>query len=84
VNLVDIGLRGGERVRHRRRDDRRWQEGIAVGVERDGSLGIRDAKGASRAIPLERVEVRTSGPRGGWIWESLAERAARSEQLELF
>jgi hypothetical protein len=84
VNLQDIGLRGGERVRYRRRADKRWQEGTAEGVERDGSLALRDGKGASRAIPIERVEVRTTGPRGGWVWESLAERAARAEQLDLF
>jgi hypothetical protein len=51
--------------------------------EDDGSLGVRDSKGALRAIPIELVEVRDKGPRGGVVWEPLAERAARSEQMKL-
>jgi hypothetical protein len=51
--------------------------------ERDGSVGLRDAKGAARAITIEHLQVRTTGPRGGTVWESLAERAARTEQLGL-
>ena len=31
-----------------------------------------------------RVEVRTTGPRGGVVWEPLPERAARTEQMGLF
>ena len=37
--------------------------------ERDGSIGVRDERGAARAIPLERLQVRTTGPRGGATWE---------------
>jgi hypothetical protein len=81
--LAQLGLREGERVRFRRKPDARWQEGAAVAVERDGSLGVRDGKGASRAIPLELVEVRATGPRGGAGWEPLLDRAARIEQLRL-
>jgi len=52
-------------------------------VEKDGSLGLRDSKGASRAIPVELVEVETRGPRGARAWEPVTERAARNEQLKL-
>jgi hypothetical protein len=51
--------------------------------ERDGSVGLSDGKGAARAIPVEQIEVRTQGPRGGVIWEPLPERAARTEQMRL-
>ena len=52
--------------------------------ETDGSLGLRDTKGALRALPLDRVEARTNGPRGGVVWEPVPERAARTEQLGFF
>ncbi|WP_334144728.1 hypothetical protein [Rhabdothermincola sp.] len=81
--LAALGLRPGDRVRFRRRADERWKEAVVVRRERDGSVGLRDAKGAARAITIERLQVRTTGPRGGTVWESLAERAARTEQLEL-
>ena len=48
-----------------------------------GSIGLRDAKGAARALPVDRLEVRTTGPRGATTWEPLAERAARTEQMRL-
>jgi hypothetical protein len=81
--LEQLGIRPGDTVRFRRRADGRWHEAIAVRRERDGSLGVRDRKGASRAIPLELVEVRGEGPRGATKWEPLLERAARVEQLRL-
>lgn len=56
---------------------------IVEHVEKDGSLGLRDDKGASRAIPVDLVEVETRGPRGARSWESVTERAARNEQLKL-
>lgn len=71
-------------MRFRRRVGRRWHEGVATRRERDGSLGVRDANGAARAIPLDRVEVRTDGPRGAPRWEPLLEVAARIDQLRLF
>jgi hypothetical protein len=83
VSLAELGLHPGEKVRFRRRPDERWREGVAVARERDGSVGIRDGKGASRAIPIGLVEVRMTGPRGAARWEPLAERAARTEQLRL-
>ncbi|MBI2711157.1 MAG: hypothetical protein HYX34_15920 [Actinobacteria bacterium] len=85
MNLVDVGLRPGERVRYRRRPGQRWAEGTVVGLERDGSLAIRDtAKGAARSIPIDRVEVRAVGPRGARVWEPVSDRVGRTEQLGLF
>ena len=83
MTLASLGLEPGMRVRFRRDPTRRWQTAVLERRETDGSLGLRDAKGAARAIPLELVEVRTSGPRGAATWEPVAERAARSEQLRL-
>jgi hypothetical protein len=83
VGLTELGLREGAAVRFRRKDTERWKDGTAVRREDDGSLGVRDSKGALRAIPIELVEVRDKGPRGGVVWEPLAERAARSEQMKL-
>ena len=52
--------------------------------ERDGSVGLRDPKGAAVAIRAENIEVLANGPRGGNRWEPLTDRAARTEQLGLF
>jgi hypothetical protein len=82
--LATLGLEPGAPVRFRRRGGERWKEGTVARREADGSLGVRDAKGALRALPLSLVEVRTTGPRGGVVWEPLPERAARTEQLDLF
>lgn len=84
AELVRIGLRRGDQVRWRRNEGERWIEGTVVGRERDGSVGLRDGKGAARAIALERLEVRTRGPRGGVQWDRVTDRAARDEQLGLF
>ena len=82
--LLALGLVEGDRVRWRAKPGGRWLEGRAVGRERDGSVGVRDGNGASRAITVDRLEVRAHGPRGGAVWEPLAVRAARTEQLGLF
>lgn len=82
--LDQLGLREGDRVRWRPRPDARPVEGTVVGRERDGSVGVRDTQGRSRALPVERLDVKIVGPRGGHGWEPLAERAARTEQLGLF
>lgn len=82
--LAALGLTAGERVRWRDRPGGRWREGTVVERERDGSVGVRDGKGASRAFTVDRLEVRTRGPRGARTWEPLAARAARTEQLPLF
>ena len=82
--LLQVGLRPGDRVRFRRTGGGSWQEAKVERRERDGSVGVRDGRGASRAIPLERLEVRTHGPRGGTLWEQVAERAERDEQLGIW
>ena len=83
TRLAAVGLRPGDRVRFRRRDGGRWREGVVVRRERDGSVGLHDEKGAARAIPLDRLEVRTTGPRGAVTWEPGTDRAARTEQMRL-
>jgi hypothetical protein len=83
TSLESLGLARGMEVRFRRVEGTRWRAATVERVERDGSLGLRDEKGAARAIPLERVEVRTAGPRGARTWEPARERAARTEQLRL-
>lgn len=80
--LVEIGLTAGDHVRFRR-GSKNWQGGVVERRERDGSVGLRDAKGAARAIPVDRLEVRANGPRGGDQWEPVSGRAARDEQLRL-
>lgn len=81
--LTALGLRVGDVVRFRRREGERWKEGTVAGREKDGSVGVRDLKGAARAIPPEQLEVRTIGPRGGVVWERVADHAQRTEQLGL-
>ena len=81
TGLTAIGLRAGEQVRFRRREGGRWELGAVIGLERDGSVGVRDSRGASRALPMDRIEVRSTGPRGARTWEPLVDRASRTEQL---
>ena len=83
MSLEQLGLRPGHPVRFRRPGEGRWHEGVATGIEKDGSLSIRDGKGSARAMPIALVEVRAAGARGAAIWEPLSERAARVEQLRL-
>jgi hypothetical protein len=82
--LLELGLQVGDRVRFRRRANGHWREATVQGREKDGSIAIRDADGAARAMPIERLEVRTRGPRGALAWEPLHERASRTEQLGLW
>jgi hypothetical protein len=81
--LAILGLKVGEQVRFRRGTAGRWQDGSVARRERDGSVGLTDAKGAARAIPVELIQVRRRGPRQGSGWEPLTDRAARTEQLRL-
>lgn len=85
--LAGLGLEIGEAVRFRRADRTRWQSGTAQRLERDGSIGITDANGAARAVPLAHVLVRVRPRRPSQPppdrWEPLADRAARCEQLSL-
>jgi len=53
-------------------------------VERDGSIGVRDDKGAARALRAESVEVAVISARGASRWEPLVERMTRGDQLKLF
>lgn len=84
VDLAAFGLRAGDPVRFRRAGRGRWHRGHLECIERDGSIGVRDEKGAGRALRAELVEVAAAGPRGGSTWEPLAERMTRGDQLELF
>jgi hypothetical protein len=83
TSLESLGLAPGMTVRFRRNGGTRWRAATVERVERDGSLGLRDGKGAARAIPLDLVEVATTGPRGARTWEPAVERAARTEQMKL-
>ena len=82
--LLDLGLRPGAEIRFRRRDNERWLPGKVMGREADGSVDLRDARGRSRAIPVELIEVAERGPRGGKVWTPLTDVVARTEQLDLF
>jgi hypothetical protein len=82
--LLEIGLRPGDRVRFRRGAAGSWREAVVERRERDGSVGVRDDRGAARAISVDRLQVRGRGPRGGAIWEAVAERAERDEQLGMW
>ena len=82
--LAELGLARGDEVRFRRATDGRWRPAKVDQRERDGSVGLRDAKGAARAIPIDCIEVRTRGARGAWRWEPLTERIARTEQQSLW
>ena len=80
MGIQRLGIEAGEAVRFRRPDRSRWQDGVATGLERDGSLAVTDRDGAHRAIPVELVLVRATRNR----WEPLLERASRTVQLSLF
>ena len=81
--LALLGLQPGERVRWQLHAGGRWRTGTVTHRERDGSIGVTDGRGASRSLPVDRLEVACSGRRGGAGWEPLAERAGRTEQLRL-
>ena len=83
AGLAELGVAEGDPVRFRRRDGERWKDGTVARRENDGSLGVHDLKGALLSLPLDLVEVKSRGPRGGVMWEPLPERAARTEQLKL-
>ena len=82
--LLELGLRPGDVVRYRKRDGGVWHEATVERRERDGSVGVRDERGAARALLVERLQVRTKGARGATTWEPVAARADRDEQLGLF
>ena len=80
--LAELGIAAGDRCGSGAAQ-RAMEGGVVVRRERDGGVGLRDPKGAARAIAIELIEVRDRGPRGGVVWEPLAERAARTEQMKL-
>ena len=82
-DLAALGLTPGHRVRFRRGQTERWKDAVVTGLERDGSVGLADRKGAARAIAVDHIEVRVAGPRGGLTWVPLPEWAERAEQLRL-
>lgn len=83
TGLAALGLRRGEAVRWQPASGGRWQVGVVTRRERDGSVGVTDNRGLARSLPVERLEVGCTGPRGARGWEPLVDRAARSEQLRL-
>ncbi|MDZ7675875.1 MAG: hypothetical protein U5K30_12510 [Acidimicrobiales bacterium] len=82
--LKSYGLAPGAEIRFRRQQGDRWTPGKVMGIHADGSVDLRDARGRSRAIAVERIEVAERGRRGGRVWTPLLEIVARTEQLELF
>ncbi len=82
--LGEVGLRAHQRVRFRRGPAARWTEGVALALDADGSVGLQDARGRRRSIPVEDIEVPARGPRGGRVWVPLREVPTDSEQLGLF
>lgn len=81
--LAEVGLEIGQLVRYVGRSDRRYREGVVLRRERDGSIGLRDDRDRARAIPVEQIEVRVIGPRGGQQWIPLTEQGG-GLQLGLF
>ena len=81
---ADLGLRVGEPVRWRRHDGGHWQEGTVIGLERDGSIAVRDADGAWRSLVADRLEARRPNPRGRLRWQVVADAAAAPAQLTLW
>jgi hypothetical protein len=81
--ITILGLCAGERVRFRRKVTGRWSEGKVTHREADGTVAVTDERGRCYGIPVEQIEVRCAGPRGGRAWEPLESRASRSEQLRL-
>jgi hypothetical protein len=81
--LADVGLEIGQLVRYVGAHDKRYRGGVVLRRERDGSIGLRDERDRARAIPVERIEVRVVGPRGGEQWIPLTD-ASGGLQLGLF
>ena len=71
--LAEIGLEIGQIVRFVGRSDRRFRESMVLRRETDGSIGLRDDRDRARAIPLDQIEVRIIGPRGGEQWIPLTD-----------
>lgn len=81
--LAQVGLEIGQLIRYHGTTDKRSRDGVVLRRERDGSVGLRDERGRARAIPVEAIEVRILGPRGGRQWIPLTD-AGGGLQLGLF
>jgi hypothetical protein len=81
--LAILGLQPGEKVRWKTGAGSRWRTGRVTHRERDGSVAVTDGRGLARSLPVGRLEVACSGPRGGTGWEPVIDRASRTEQLRL-
>lgn len=84
MTLDELNLQPGDRVRFKRTSGSAWHEAKVVGVERDGSVALRDAKGSARSIASDRLEVQVRSRRGALRWEPVLEHAQRTTQLPLF
>jgi hypothetical protein len=81
--LSILGLRIDEEVRFQCAPSGRWRAGTVTRRQPDGTVALTDKQGRCRGIPVQQIEVRCTGPRGGRSWEPLVIRASRSEQLRL-
>jgi hypothetical protein len=75
--LADVGLHEGETVRWRRSDGGHWQTGAVIGLERDGSVAVRDTDGAWRSIVADRLEAKRPNHRGRLVWRSVEDTSAQ-------
>lgn len=82
-SLADLGLQAGQPVRFRRQPGDHWSYARVVSRERDGSVGLVDGNGASRAIAVDRIEVRVARRRASAAWEALAEQVSDGTQMSL-
>lgn len=82
--LDELGLCPGEQVRWQRKAGGHWQLGKVVRREPDGSVAVHDPDGAWRSITVDRLEAK-AGQRGRRIiWEPVADRLDRPDQLKLW
>jgi hypothetical protein len=71
--LRELGIEPGAAVRFRKTGGGNYIEATVLpDVGKDGSLTLF-AKGKTRAIMPEAVEVADRGPRGGKVWRPLVE-----------
>lgn len=71
--LSDYGLQRVQPVRYIDVDKRKFPASVR-GVNSDGSVEVIDKNtGASRSIPIERLEIQIVGPRGGKTWQPLTD-----------
>lgn len=69
--LLVLGLRPGDEIRFPKPGrDQAYITGKPIDVNSDGSVNVI-AKGATRAILPEKIQVKMRGPRGGVKWEDL-------------